>query len=78
MTDHETCIKQDKLNGWHRVSDGLPKHNRPVAIAPSFNGSKFARYNGYDKCWDNEDGDDALCVLDAVKYWFEIPEAPKE
>ena len=66
------------LNGWHKVSEELPTHNRAVAISPAFRGNEFACYNEYDNCWDTEDGDDCLCEIDKVKYWFEIPEAPKD
>lgn len=66
------------LNGWRNASKELPTHNRAVAISPAFKGCEFACYNKYDNCWDTEDGDDYLCDIDEVKYWFEIPEAPKE
>lgn len=65
------------LNGWRRVSDGLPTHSRAVAISPDVMGSGFACYNDDAKCWDTEDGDDYLCDIDAVTYWFDIPEAPR-
>lgn len=76
LAKSETDTETD-LNGWHKVSDGFPKHSRAVAISPAFNGNEFACYNDYEKCWDTEDGDDFLCALDEVTYWYEIPEAPR-
>lgn len=78
--ESEKAIVEELKNshGWHKVSEELPTHNRAVAISPEFKGCGFACYNEYDNCWDTEDGDDRLCSIDEVKYWFEIPEVPKD
>lgn len=70
----------DKLKrqcSWKVAAKELPTHKNPVAISPSVHGNDFACYNDYDKCWDTADGDDCLCELDEVTYWYEIPEAPR-
>lgn len=77
-SEKATVEELKNSNRWHKVSEELPTHNRAVAISPEFKGCGFACYNEYDNCWDTEDGDDCLCNIDEVKYWFEIPEAPKE
>lgn len=77
-SEKATVEELKNSNGWHKVSEELPTHNRAVAISPEFKGCGFACYNEYDNCWDTEDGDDYLCDIDKVKYWFEIPEAPKD
>lgn len=77
-SEKATVEELKNSNGWHKVSEELPTHNRAVAISPEFKGCGFARYNEYDNCWDTEDGDDRLCDIDDVNYWFEIPEAPKD
>ena len=77
-SEKATVEELKNSHGWHKVSEELPTHNRAVAISPEFKGCGFACYNEYDNCWDTEDGDDRLCDIDDVNYWFEIPEAPKE
>lgn len=61
---------------WNSVKNGVPTHNRAVAIYPPFKGCEFACYNEFECCWDTEDGDDYLCDLDEVEKWFEIPLPP--
>lgn len=77
-SEKATVEELKNSNGWHNASEELPTHHRAVAISPEFKGCGFARYNEYDNCWDTEDGDDRLCDIDDVNYWFEIPEAPKD
>ena len=76
-SEKATVEELKNSNGWHNASEELPTHHRAVAISPEFKGCGFACYNEYDNCWDTEDGDDYLCDIDEIKYWFEIPEAPK-
>lgn len=77
-SEKATVEELKNSNGWHNASEELPTHHRAVAISPEFKGCGFACYNEYDNCWDTEDGDDYLCDIDEIKYWFEIPEAPKD
>lgn len=68
-----TISKMETTQKWNSVKNGVPTHNRAVAIFPPFKGCEFACYNEFECCWDTEDGDDYLCDLDEVEKWFEIP-----
>jgi len=58
---------------WHEAPAELPE--RGIVCVTFYNGSYHINvWNDYDKCWDDEEGDDFALSLDTKLKWMALEE----
>lgn len=65
------------MDKWNKLTNNeIPENNERVLVAKSKNNIEILSYNGFHKCWDDEDGDDYHADLTEFDYWCKLPTNP--